>query len=796
MAINIGNFYRDGEVDRPPQRIPTSQKIGNSDKAKAWRRNSVDYYADATGNDSHHRIYMRELYRLAAGYLDEESYLHVTNPLNTEKGGYNRRGRHQVQINNYDIVRPIVYAFLGDKIDRMIKPTVAAINSDIENVKQEERKRLINQALQTAFINEINKVSDTGIPSQELPSEQDIQKLVDNIKDEKSITGAKALEYIMVNNEVFRKFRKMFFHWIVTYYTCSVKNVLNDDIEYEEISPLNVNYRLSEDLDFIEDGESASVVFFMTNSEILDKYYDELTEEDIKNLEARYQDDSTRQRSPFYDETDYFYSSLFHQRLNDDRSTTYSDNNNNNTVTYVNWKSMVKIGMIYEENPITGETERIEVNEDYKAAEGEKVDWKWVNQVWEGYKINDSIYFGIRPVPFQRGKLDNPSSCKLLINGRQFMNAHYRHKSVVEQLQPYQKRYNIVSFQLEKLINKNKDKLILMPYSVIPDNENLNIYDMMYYADKDSFMFVDTAKHKNAVNDLQKVQVLDMSLSQNMSFLVELLRAIKLQAEESVGFNRQRLGNVNSSDGKGTNEDAIQRSSIITSEVFEEFEEFEEREWQGLLDLSKFAWKDGKKAMYINSDNRPVLIDVDREYRELEFGVRATRSSVELRKLEKLRAESQQQAMIQNGTPMSVIAKMENVDSLAELQKILEEEEARFMQQQQEAAQAEQAAEQQKQAVDAEMQREELEFKYYKTDADNNSDERVALINANASLAGQQTPTSGETGGSEATPSPRSSDEFEKNQIAREKNDLEKQKIQVSRESNKVALENPVVGEK
>lgn len=791
---SIGNFFKDGEVDRPPQRLSTKEKLGKGEKSKSWRINSLDYYADLTGNDSYYRLYMRNLYRIAAGYLDDDSYEHISNPRHTNKNRYGVN--YKTPINNYDISTPIISAFLGDKIDRMIKPTVVAINSDIENIKQEEKTRIINQQLQQVFLNEMSKLRDTGFPEQDVLSIQEIDQIVDNIKDEKSITGAKALEYIMVNNEVFRKFRKMFFHWIVTNYTCSVKNVNNNDIEYESVSPLNINYKLSEDQDFIEDGESASVTFFMTNSEVIDKYYDELEEKDIKLLEGRYQNDSSRQRTPFYSDTDVLYSSLVNEGVLNGRATMYSDNNDNNTVTYVNWKSLVKIGRIITENPLTGEEETIEVNEDYKPLEGEKVDWKWVNQVWEGYKVNEGIYFGIRPVPFQRSKFDNPSSCKLLINGRSFMNAHYRHRSIVERLQPYQKRYNVVSYHLEKLINKNKDKIVVMPYGLIPDNENLNISDMMYYADKDSFLFVDSSDPKMLAN-LQNVRVLDMSLNQNMSFLSDMLRIIKLQAEESVGFNRQRLGNVNSSDGKGTNEDAIQRSNIITSEIFEEFEEFEEREWQGLLDLSKFAWKDGKKETYLNSQKASTLLEVGLEYRELEFGVRATRSSIELRRLEKLRSQSQQQALTQNGVAMSTIIDMENVDSLSEMQEIIKKAEAKFLEQSQASQEAETNAETQKVQSEIEQQDKELAFKRYKVDADNNSDERVALINANASLAGT---TSSNVSESQTTPSvelssSRRNDEFQKNQLAREKNDIEREKIQVNRESNKVALENPVVGE-
>ena len=279
---------------------------------------------------------------------------------------------------------------------------------------------------------------DSGVPEEELLTIQEINKIVDNIKDEKSINGAKALEYIMINNEVHRKFRKMFFHWIVTYYTCSVKNVNQKDIEYEAISPMNISYNTSDNQDFIEDGESATVTFYMTLSEIMDKYHDELEEQDLKILEGRTKDKVTTKTVRFT-ETDIFYDRLIDKGWVETRSNMYAESFNSHTVVYVNWKSLIKVGKLTTTD-ISGEEITFEVDEDYKPLENETVEWSWVNQVWEGYRINDEVYFGIRPIPFQRDKLDNPSSCKLLINGRCFMNAHHKHRSIVERLKPYQKK--------------------------------------------------------------------------------------------------------------------------------------------------------------------------------------------------------------------------------------------------------------------------------------------------------------------------------------------------------------------
>lgn len=156
--------------------------------------------------------------------------------------------------------------------------------------------------------------------------------------------------------------------------------------------------------------------------------------------------------------------------------------------------------------------------------------------------------------------------------------------------------------------------------------------------------------------------------------------------------------------------------------------------------------------------------------------------------------------MIQNGMAMSTLIKMENVDSLSEMEDIVQQAEDELMQRSQQAAQAEQQAEAQKAQLESQDKQADLEFKYYKTDADNVSDEKIALINSETSLLGStsvdEAPSIQAEAPSGETLSSRSIETFQKNQLDREKLNIEKQKLQLQRETNKVALENKVVGEK
>lgn len=129
---------RQNGVDRPKQRISTRRKTSEGEFSKNWRKDNVDYFADLVSDNTTYRRYLEDLYKMAAGYLDSASYDYITNPLNTDKTKYAKK--ETAKLNNYDIITPILMMFMGDKIDRMIKPTVAAINSDIENIRQEQKK--------------------------------------------------------------------------------------------------------------------------------------------------------------------------------------------------------------------------------------------------------------------------------------------------------------------------------------------------------------------------------------------------------------------------------------------------------------------------------------------------------------------------------------------------------------------------------------------------------------------------------------------------------------------------------
>jgi hypothetical protein len=129
-------------------------------------------------------------------------------------------------------------------------------------------------------------------------------------------------------------------------------------------------------------------------------------------------------------------------------------------------------------------------------------------------------------------------------------------------------------------------------------------------------------------------------------------------------------------EGKATAQQSIVQSSHITEDWFRKFSHFEQRELQGLLDYSKEAWLNGKKAMYVMPDGSVEQIDIEPlTHMESEYGIFVSDAGKDIEKKQKI--EGLAQAMVQNGAKMSSIVDVFASDSFSQIKdKIIQAEKA------------------------------------------------------------------------------------------------------------------------
>lgn len=694
-----------GQAHIPKQRIPLSQKN------EAWQKSCVDAFINLSKfGISERRTYLKSLYDYYNGVIDEEDYNYVLKPYGKTRKNFPSKLR------NYPIIKPVIDLLLGEKSKRPLEFTVTVQNSDSVSIKEETLKNLMLTNIKAKFLSELAKQGQLpeGMQAEEPPLPTQVQEEFNrSYVDSRAVRGQASLNYIMYFTEFYDKLQKQFFHFLVTGECYSHKGVRRNEPFYEVINPLDVDFDKDPDIDFVEDGDWAILRKYAHASTIIDNLGDYLTDDQILQLET-----PTHTAAQAYllyrAEAAGADDNIYRNRLVE--------------VVTVYWKSRKRVGFVVYTDPNTGTEETFDVEEDYKMPKelkdlGAKIEWEWVNEVWEGTRIDGLYYIKMRPYPNQRNSLDNPSICKLPINGRKYSDINSQNVSLISLGIPYQLNYNIYKYRLELAIARSKDIIAQFDINMIPKNWDMDKF--MHYVEGTGIAWVDYNKEGIQLSP-QHQSVLDMSIKTISQYLT-LLESIMLEWEKLSGVTRQRQGQMGTYEGKATSQQSIVQSSHITEDIFRKFSNFEQRELQGLLDYSKEAWVNGKKGMYVMPDGSIDELDVDPiTHMESEYGIFVSDAGKDVDKKQKI--EGLAQAAVQNGLPLSAAIAIYESDSLSQIKdKIVQAEKA-----QEQLKQAQDQAMQQQEQAKLQVQQQAIQQASLDKEKDRQLQIEVALIGAEA----------------------------------------------------------------
>lgn len=736
--------------------VRPSQKLPENKKDRAWQKANIDYWSQSC---TYVNSYVDNLYKLANGELDELDYTMYTKPYGDHQGTTARQG-FPAKLKNYPIIPAILNLLMGEKRDRPILYNVIVNNNDMVNKKRLDETLLLKNYAQQLYINELNELGfKTEEESRQLPELQEmLEDFHKNWSDSRSELGQEILEFIVQDKKIKEKFIDGFYDWLITGCVFSFKEPIRDEVEYQILKVRETGYIGSNHIKFVEDAEAACTRLRLTPSEFLDKFYDmvkdEITDENIDILQ--WLDKLAFNGSqPYNTNLMLIYNDIDNGRafIGNGFSTSAIKNYPNNPlynytvlVEYVTWKGWVHVKELEITNA-HNEIEKIVVPFEYKHSkeDGETLlRDEWICQPYEGYRIDSKYHIGFKPLVNRRGSLNNPSKCKLGINGRIKKVGDFKALSMVELLAPFQHLYNFGHYKLNYMMSKNKEKLMLMPIGLIPDTNGMTMEDWFFYGDATGVLFFDESID-NINNIINSIKSIDLSLANYIQFMYDYINRVKAEAEELIGITRQRKGDIKATDGLGTTQEANYKSSLITESYFAEYDEVQEADLNGFLDHSRFAYKNGKKAQYISSQGRLATLEIEKddlEFQNAEFGVRVISSKKYQLMKEKL--EHAAESGIQNGMKVStyglILKAEDNFNKLADVVKQIEDKEAELLQQQQQAdrdnqLQIAQISEQSKQA--------DRDLKRYEIDTKANTEIEKTLITASSFPDGSEIDVTG-----------------------------------------------------
>jgi hypothetical protein len=679
----------------PTTQLPR-QRLPRDEKTEEWEEACIDAIcklSDFRGVPGTARYQMLKAYQYYNGILDEEDYSHVLKPYGEKRENF------PAELKNYNIIKPIVDVLIGEKTDRPFNYTVKVNNDDVANKKEEEKKKALKQNLMQQFLFELKEqgvdIGELG-PKERPKPPKDVKETVErDYRDTRAIRGQQSLNYMEDDLELERKHQKGWKHWLIAGMVCSIREAGPQEVDYRIINPLNVDFQKSDEVDFIEDAQWASHRKLATVSEVVDEFYEELTAEEIDQLEDPDTGTGNRDLSFIqYDDTGSRARSQEDGRLIE--------------VVECYWKSMKKIGIVTFTGPFGMPREK-KVESDYDVGEEESVEWYWISESWRGYRIDDKFYKRIEPVPVQRRSKDNLSECKLPLNGRTYSNMNSPNISLVMLGMAYQQQYNIYKFRLENMIAKAKGTLAQLDVDMIPEQWDMD--DFMYYAEATGIMWTQFNKEGNKMNP-QHQTVIDMTAEAIQDY-VTLLQSVVQEWEKLSGVSRQRQGNIQPQETKSGAENAIVQSSYVTEDYFNRYAHFEERELEALLDYSKWAWINDKALSYTVGNGKDQISKIDGiQHMETEYGVQISDSREDMEMKKQLKDLSQ--AMLQNDVPLSQVMEILEANSTTGLKEKVEKAEKsrqRLQQQMQKMEQQTKKQEQQleKQKIDADIRQTQMD---------------------------------------------------------------------------------------
>lgn len=387
-------------------------------------------------------------------------------------------------------------------------------------------------------------------------------------RDPAEILCHQLLEYIIRKQDVFEKFNLGFKNGLISGRTIFWCGILNGEPTLEVVNPLGFNFDRSNHLNRIEDGEWASYERYMTPTEIVKYFGDELSDEDIDKI---------------YDS----YSSAPTQIFNENDVQT-----NGVRVLHCEWKGLKKIKFVSGIDPETQEEYYIMVDEKYKINKdvGDKdVESVWIPTKFEGYKIGNDVYCYLREVPGQHKDINNLYECKLSYIGNSYDATNSATTSLVDRMKHFQYLYNIIWYRIELLTAKDDVKKILIGSNVISSSSELEVKKWMHYFKTMNIGIVNMNEEGNKgmpVNISAYVSQIDMSMSNDMHRYIQLAQYIEQMCGEAIGITRQDIAQA---DQIKVQTQKPFNSSILDA-YFNVHRDIKKRVLQTLIEVMKVAY--------------------------------------------------------------------------------------------------------------------------------------------------------------------------------------------------------------
>ena len=619
------------------------------------------------------------------------------------------------KLQNFPLINPKINTLRGEELGRAFNYSAFLSNPDASNERTDE---IVLEAQQRVA----QAINDPNM------DREDIDRMVREFQrkkewayqDRREKMANSILKYYFYKLDLKTIFNEGWFDVLANSEEIFSLDVFNGDIKARRVDPLTLFAGLmSAHSHNIEDAGIICEDSFQTLRYVIDNYHRFLKDSDIKKLEEQ-----SRKYAMGYG---YNYQRMEDLRIygsnvpvtevidfdfasEDPRGQTF-DTEGNVRVTRVVWSSMRQIGILtyYDDQGIK---QKMEVHENYEPDEekGEKVNWYWVPEWWEGTRLGDDIYVKGGPRPVNNagyvGTIYNINSQKAV--------------SLLDFMKPFQYTYNEMWWRILQAWKKWHGPMIEVDFAKIP--KDWTFQQWMLAGEETGFLPVDSFKEGARGELAGSFNTTGKAYNPDMGGYIKdhwtMMQEIERKMSDIVGVTPQRVGNIEEREGVRNVQQGLSNAANITEPLFYLHDKTKERFLQYLLETAQYVLKDEEyKQDYMLDDMSKETLDLDGKLiKDAELGV-VVGDSFESEQFREVLRSSAQSLVQRNEMQLSQFSKLYNTRSNAEITKQLEASEAeaedrrrRMEERQMKLAQAKQNQEAQAEAVDKKLEEQKVKL--------------------------------------------------------------------------------------
>lgn len=727
-----------------------SQKIATKLKGKKWAQENLKYWEQVLFSDelSARKLNMfRNDNLYINGIMSQEEVMKVTNPHNIKDM------RIPEDMKNYPIAYSRIQTLLGEEIKRYFNWKVFVTNRDAVSEKENQKKDIFIQFVSEQIKAEVfdQEQAEAKLKKLEEYLNYDYQDIKEKGCNELLHHYNLYLDLKTVNSKVWKD---------ILLYGEGIIDVdcINGKPHVERVDPKTIYWSSNGENQYIDDADAVIREYYLPLGQVIDHYYEDLTGEDIKELETLRdqltasnrqwsigetwnKDSKTGVIIPDQNNPIYLQSDAYNRN-----NQGAVDDNGNIRVLKLRWKSLKKVGKLSYPDE-AGEMQETWVDETYKVDDtlGEAIEWFWINEPYECTQLGEDIIvkYGPRKISFR--KLDNKSYCSLGYVGTRLDQAIY------DIMKEYQLKYNAYMYRTERGMVKALGKIGILDTAMVPDDWDIDMW--MYYATEMGWAVVDSFKEakkgaaqgKIAGQMGTRADSINLEQGQFIQQNMIMLQYLESQMDLVCGISPQRRGQVKADQGLGVMQEAQEASATITESYFNIHDNIKTRTLERLLEVAKYALRNKVESIqYVTSELTSKVFEIDGDLiNEAEYGIRVGNAVQDAQAIDTLRRATE--IALQTGE-VDLIQLMDifSNESAAEIKRRIQKsvnEKRESAQKQQEAEMQLQQQAQQTQLQIAQMTLEEKEkdreLQRYKIDTESRTKIAIAELNA---LGLSQTP--------------------------------------------------------